>query len=188
MINNRGKNFLYKSYIFEIQKSLNNMFLELKSLKSTCSISADFINQFLIYQRVAEKIAKITASCTNFRPVFDISSKIAQKRCEVLKDVERIKLFCGNFKNCPAGTKNYKTEFKKICDDYQNILKDSQNCRNINIFFLKFMIKYNDFSILLNKNALKYRLCPQLRLISEYCIQLGKKENVIMEDVLNSIK
>ena len=188
MISSRGKNFLYKSYICGIQKSLNDMFEELNVLTSTCSISADFIKQFLIYQKVAERISKSTSMCTNFRPVFDIASGICEKRNEMLKDIGKIQTFCGNFKNCSVGVQNYKNDFRKICGDYSNILKNVEVSCSMNVFFLNFMIRYNEFSILLNTNALKYRLCPQLRLISEYSVLLSKKENIKMKYILTSMK
>lgn len=188
MINGRGRNFLYKSYICAVQKNINEMFESLIGLKNTCSISADFINQFIIYQGVAEKISKTTALCTNFRPVFNIASEISKKRCEMLGDIKKIKVFCGNFKNCPAGIKNYKIGFKEICSDYAGILKNIGDYGNMNIFFLNFMMNYNEFSVLLSRNALKYRLCPELRLISEYSAMLGKKENIKMREILNIAK
>ena len=98
MVNNRGRNFLYKSYICSIGNSLDNMFEQLSNLDSTSGISADFINQFLIYQKLAEKTAKNTALCTNFKPVFDMSSEIAGKRCGMLSDINKMKTFCSNFK------------------------------------------------------------------------------------------
>lgn len=191
MNNIRGRNFLYKNYIFGIQKNLNDMFSELRRLNSTCSISADFIKQFLIYQNIAEKVSKNISFCTNFRSVCGIASEISENRDEIIKDIKKIEHFCGNFKNCNTGIRNYKNEFNKICDDYCNVLKhivNSGNNFNINIFFLKFMIRYNNFSVLLIQNALKYRICPQLRLISEYCTVMSRKENIKMKDILNSIK
>lgn len=188
MINGRGRNFLYKSYICSVQKILSEMFENLSTLKNTCSISSDFINQFIIYQGVAEKISKNTASYTNFRPVFNIASEISAKSHEMLSDIKKIKAFCGNFKSCPAGIKNYKNAFKEICNNYADVLKNIAGCGNMNTFFLNFMMHYNEFSVLLNKNALKYRLCPQLRLISEYSVLISKKENIKINDILNTAK
>ncbi len=189
MINNSGKNFLCGSYIYGIQKILNDMFLDLKVLKSTCSISEDFINQFLIFQRVAEKISKTTAICTNFRPVFSSASEISEKRCEIIRDVQKIEKFCGSFKNCPAGITNYKSRFGRICEDYGAIFKKNMGIyRNVNIFFLKFMTEYNNFCVSLNQNVLRYRLCPQLRLIVEYSVLIARKENIKMKGILDSIK
>lgn len=188
MINGRGKNFRYKRYFFEIQKISNDMFSQLRSSKSTCGISADFINRFIIFETAIEKISQNTTLFTNFRPVFNISSEIAKKRCEILKDVRKIQEFCGNFKNCSAGIKNYSCAFKKICDDYGEILKNVGCMWNANAFFLKLMMEYNNFSVLLIQNAMKYRICPQLRLILEYTVIISRKENMKIQDVLNLLK
>ena len=187
MINNRGKIFLYKSYIFSVEKIVNDMFSELSDLKTTCSISSDFVSQLLILEKTAEKISKNTAMCTNFRPIFIIVSEIVKKRQEIFKDTRKIENFCDDFKNCTVGIKNYKNESEKICSNYNSILKKRVNICDVNIFFLRFMIHYNNFSVLLIQNALKYRICPQLRLILQYHILLSKKENMKMEEILNFI-
>ncbi len=187
MINNRGKIFLYKSYIFSVEKIVNEMFSELSDSKTTCSISSDFVSQLLILEKAAEKISKNTAMCTNFKPIFIIVSEIVKKRQEIFKDIRKIENFCDDFKNCTVGIKNYKNESEKICSNYNSILKKRVNICDVNIFFLKFMIHYNNFSILLIQNALKYRICPQLRLILQYHILLIKKENMKMEEILNFI-
>lgn len=188
MINNRGKNFLYKSYVFSTQKIFCDMFSQLNSVESTCSISRDFIDEFLIFEKAAERISKNFASCTNFRPVFNIASEIARNRSEIICDVQKIKNYCGNFKNCPVAVRNYRTGLKKICENYCTELKSITVPCNLNIFFLKFMNEYNNFSALLIENALKYRICPQLRLISEYTVLTIRKENIKMKDILNPIK
>lgn len=188
MINNRGKNFHYRRYFFETQKILNDMFSCLRSLKSTCSISADFINQFIIFEGAIERISKNTTLYTNFRPVFNIASEITERRHEILKDTRKIEKFCGNFKNCPVGIKSFRSEFKKICDDYGEISKNIGSAWNVNIFFLKLMTECNNFSVSLIQNAMKYRICPQLRLISEYCAIISRKENIKIKDILNSVK
>lgn len=187
MINNRGKIFLYKSYIFSVEKIVNDMFSELSDLKTTCSISRDFVSQLLILEKAAEKISKNTAMCTNFKPIFIIVSEIVKKRQEIFKDIRKIENFCDDFKNCALGIKNYKNESEKIFSNYNGILRKRVNICDVNIFFLKFMIHYNNFSVLLIQNALKYRICPQLRLILQYHILLIKKENMKMEEILNLI-
>lgn len=187
MTGNRG-NFLYKNYVFGIQKILNDTFLRLRSLKATSSISTDFINQFLIFENGAEKISKNTTLFTNFRPVLKVISETWAERNEILKDVHKIDKFCGKFKNCAVGIKNYKNDFKEICDEHCAKMRSINGCGNINKYFLGFMTEYNDFTVFSARNALRYRICPQLRLIAEYFVLITKRKSIIMQDMLSTMK
>ena len=187
MVNNRGKFFIYQRYILGVQKIVDDMFSELGNSKSSCSISSDFMNRFLIIEKAVENVSKSTILLTNFEPVLSIAAEIIRERNDIICDVGKIKKMCDDFKNCSVGIRNYRNEFKKICDDYRSVYKDFAGAYNVNIFFLKFMIWHNNFSVSLIQNVLKYRICPQLRLIAQYRALLGKKENIKMEEILKSI-
>ena len=176
MVNNRSTNFIVINYINSIDRILNQAHSEIDAVTETDSISYDFINQILPYQKAALRIAEQTLRYTKRQQVLSVARLVNSKYPEIMADLQKIKNLSGKFKNCYECTKKYHKGFRQITEQtFLNFKKINRN-QNINSYFLSLMEEYHQSQNKMLESLLKYRICPQLRLIAEYMLCLNKKD------------
>lgn len=176
MVNNRNLNFMVMNYTNKISKTLNQTISEIDAATKTNSISHDFIKQIIPYQKFAIQVAEYTLNYTKHRQISSMAKNIYDKYPEIIKDMQEIKNISRKFKNRGDCISKYHKDFNQIAQHTFSELKKISYKQNINTYFLKLISIYFKSGNLLLQNLMKYRILPQLRLITEYMLCLNNQK------------
>lgn len=185
MANNCRLNYIVQNYVNRVQKILEVYNCDMNGIRVTSSISGDSVNQILLYEKMVVEILKHTLKFTIFDPVMEFGRKAIKEREGIMCDLESIRKFCNRFRNSPVGIKNYNYNFRSIIKNTIDKQKNIGCNRNLNVYFLNLMGESNNGCVNMLENLSRYRICPQLRLISEYVICLNRREIIKIKDILN---
>ena len=176
MFNNRNTNFIIINYTNKINKTLNQTISEINNTVKTNSISYNFINQISPYMKFALKTAEYTLNYSNRAQSSNIARSICKTYPEIIDDMQKIKNVSLKFKSCCECVSKYNTDFNQIAHHTLSQIKKINCKQNISFYFLKLMAAYYDGESKMLKNILQYRICPQLRLITEYMLCLNNQK------------
>lgn len=177
MINNRSNNSKVINYINKINKTINQAISQITDLPHTNSISHDFINQIISYQKFALQLVNSTLYHINNKYILTLAHSIYDTYPEIIEDMKKIKSISGNFKSCDGCINNYHKNFNLISQHIFSELKKVSRKQNINSYFLNLITIYYDGESKILQNLLRYQICPQLRLMAEYMLCLNNKKS-----------
>lgn len=152
-----------KAYLSDFYDILDCMIEEMTGAKSCQSISQTFIAQMIPHHEAAIKAAENLLKYTTCIPLQDAANGIIAEMTCGIEEMKKMLCKCEKCKNCECDVCLYERQFEKISRRMFDRMgcACTDNCLNAN--FIRQMIPHIEGGICMNKNALKFCLCPELR-------------------------
>lgn len=160
-----------QKYLVCCEKILNNMISNMSNIRINDSVSADFIVTMIPHHEAAVKFSEELLKYTTDICLQETAQKIINSQT---KDVETMReIFCGcrRYRNDPQSMCAYRRKYGTVTQNMFSQMKSACPDNNININYIRQMIPHHEGGIAMSRNALRFNICPRLRLMLNEMIE-----------------
>ncbi|MCI8388685.1 MAG: DUF305 domain-containing protein [Clostridiales bacterium] len=174
-------------YLSRYYLILEDMIEGMTTAKLNDSISHNFIVQMIPHHRAAIEMSENLLKYSDFEPLRSIASGIIDEQTKSIADMERIIRRCTAMTNDELEIKQYQRRVNEIIRLMFSEMENAPQSNNINTDFMLEMIPHHRGAIRMSENALKYRICPDLKPILQAIISSQAKGIREMEGLLRKM-
>ena len=174
----------YLNYFYEI---LDEMIYGMTSAKPTESISHTFIVQMIPHHMAAIRMSRNLLLYTTCIPLQNIAENIIISQTKSIHDMKQADLTCSKIYNSNQELFSYLNCYEKITNEMFSQMANAEPSNNINISFIREMIPHHMGAVRMSKNALSYKICPELTPILKSIITSQERGILQMQKLLNNI-
>lgn len=176
-----------KRYLRRFYEILDEMIRGMTGAALTDSISHNFIVQMIPHHRAAIEMSENLLKYSELAPLRRIARNIITEQTESIEDMERALNRCEKLLDpCPQLCR-YQWQFDRITRVMFSQMRGARSDNNIDADFMREMIPHHQGAIRMSKNALQFRICPELYPILKAIITSQEKGVREMEKLLRAI-
>ncbi len=176
-----------QKYLTRYREITENMICKMNGVDFTDSISQNFINQMIPHHEAAIEMSQNFLCYTTNLPLQKMADNIiSQQSCGIQK-MKSILKSCRTFRNPKQEVFSYVQQNRQITQNMFSAMKSARMCNCINESFILEMIPHHEGAVQMAQNALRYRLCPELRPILQNIITTQKEEICEMKQIYKEL-
>lgn len=152
-----------QKYLQQYREIAENMICKMSSTDFSDSISQNFINQMIPHHEAAIEMSKNLLCYTTNLQLQKIADNIISQQGKEIEKMQSMLSSCCSFKNPKQEVFSYLRQNHVITQNMFSKMKSVKICNCINESFILEMIPHHEGAIQMAHNALRYRLCPELK-------------------------
>lgn len=162
-------------YLQRYREILNAMIKGMCCAELTDSISHNFIVQMIPHHRAAIDMSENILKYTENAELTAIAEGIIDEQTRSIANMKAVLDSCSALSNCSCDVQAYQQELNAITETMFSRMRNAyfDNCISCN--FIREMIPHHEGAVKMSGNALKYRICPELKPILDAIITSQKK-------------
>ena len=175
------------TYLEEYRKILDKMVGGMTEAELNCSISHNFIVQMIPHHKAAIEMSENILKYTENKDLKNIAENIILEQTESIKNMQKIECSCSKLINTCQQIKLYQRNVDQILKVMFSEMNQAYSGKRLNCDFMREMIPHHEGAIKMSKNALRFRICPELKPILESIINSQEKGICEMKNLLTSL-
>lgn len=187
MENTVGLSNVTVEYLEKYEKILQKMMHEMSDVKTTCSISENFIQQMLPHYLAAIEMSENILRLTTDLGVQELALCIVKEQKENIEKMKAIQYSCHFFQNSPYEVYDYMYGFIEIAEVLFYEMCSAPLSNSVNVNFLQEMIVHYTGGLRLVYNLLRFCICQELIPILQGFIQTQFEQIELMYKLLERI-
>lgn len=173
-----------KDYLAAYQKILFCMMQEMNGIWMTDSISRNFIGQMIPHHRAAIEMSKNLLRYTTNIPLQDLASRMITEQTRGIADMRRIEPQCGRICNSRQELAGYQRRIGQVTRNMFRSMQQACADNLVNANYIREMIPHHRGAVEMAQAALRYNICPDLKLILCSIISAQEQEILLMQRLL----
>lgn len=151
-----------EEYLKEFNRILKDMILGMTQAQLNDSISHNFIVQMIPHHKAAIEMSENILKYTNSPQLKKIADNIILEQTKSIENMRAIKCSCDMYKNSRCNLCSYQKNTSRIFQNMFSKMGNSRATNNISCDFIREMIPHHRGAVQMCKNALNYKICPEL--------------------------
>lgn len=176
-----------QKYLARYREITENMICQMNGANFTDSISQNFILQMIPHHDAAIEMSQNLLCYTTNLPLQKLADNIILQQGKGIQRMKAMLRNCQSFKNPKQELFSYAQQNRQITQNMFSAMKSARACNCINESFILEMLPHHEGAIQMAQNALRYRLCPELRPILQDIITTQKEEVCEMKKIYKEL-
>lgn len=177
-----------KKYLSRFYEILDIMIQRMTSVKTTNSISHNFILQMIPHHEAAIEMSRNLLQYTTNIELQNIALNIISNQTESIEAMLRAFERCSTVMNTNTDGLVYQNAFDEVTERMFNNMANSPVSNNIDINFINEMIPHHIGAIEMSRNAMRFNICVELTNILRNIIVLQSQGVQQMRALLEQIE
>lgn len=175
------------TYLEEYRKILDIMISGMNEAELNCSISHNFIVQMIPHHKAAIEMSENILKYTENKELKNIAENIISEQTESIKNMQKIECTCNKLINTCQQVRLYQRNVDQILKVMFSEMGNAYSDNRLNCDFMREMIPHHEGAVKMSKNALRFRICSELKPILENIIKSQEKGICEMKNLLTSL-
>lgn len=173
-----------QTYLDTFSDILHNMIYKMTHAELTDNISYNFIVQMIPHHRAAIEMSQNILRYTTNIAVQNIALRIISEQTKSIEDMQQILCRCSARTNSRRELQYYQQRTDQILRTMFSGMENACTDNDVTANFLREMIPHHRGAVEMSENAMRHRICPELRPILHAIITSQKKGISQMEQLL----
>lgn len=182
-----GLSKVAKRYLTEFYDILDAMIKSMTDAPLSDSISHNFIVQMIPHHEAAIEMSKNILQYTTLLPLQELAENIIAEQTKSIGDMRAVLEVCSERKNAECELSLYTRRVNSISQTMFSQMGSACADNRINADFMREMIPHHEGAIRMSRNALCFKICPELSPILDAIIVSQTKGVSEMKHLLGRI-
>lgn len=164
-----------QNYLECYENILTTMMSSMNCVRGSDSVSYDFIVKMIPHHQGAIRISEELLRYTTCIALQNIATEIVVTQTKETEEMRKMLCGCAGYRNDGQSLCGYRRQYGIIVTNMFSRMRSACPDNDINISYIRQMIPHHEGGIAMCKNALRFNICPQLKLMLRKMIESQQK-------------